>query len=76
MRPLRYSAEPDSVRLPQPPPAPINPAGFVILPAASLPGHCPEQWLWQLWLYQRCFEAAQAVVQPALTERDLAGVWN
>ena len=31
---------------------------------------------WQLEVYCRAFEMAQAVVRPSLPERDLAGVWN
>ncbi|HYT92296.1 MAG TPA: hypothetical protein VEL76_26515 [Gemmataceae bacterium] len=76
MRSLRFSAEPESVRLPQPPAPGITPGGFLIAPTAAIPGHCQEQWLWQQWVYQRAFELAQAVVRPSLLERDLLGVWN
>jgi hypothetical protein len=69
-------AEPEPVRLPQPPAPGITPTGFVMYPTAALPGHCPEVWLWQQWLYHRAFELAQAVVRPSLLERDLPAVWN
>jgi hypothetical protein len=31
---------------------------------------------WQLEVYCRAFEMAQAVIRPSLPERDLAGAWN
>ncbi|MCI0463968.1 MAG: hypothetical protein L0Z62_44105 [Gemmataceae bacterium] len=76
MRTLRFSTEPEAVRLPRPPAPGITPAGFALFAAATFPGHCPEQWLWQQWLYQRAFEIAQEVARPSLLERDLLGVWN
>jgi hypothetical protein len=35
-----------------------------------------QQWTFQQMVYQRAFEAAQAVVRPSILERDLLGVWN
>ena len=68
----RFSTEAVAVRLPQAPPAPVTPLGFVLCPLAALPALSPAQ----LWLYQQAFELAQAVVRPSLLERDLLGVWN
>jgi hypothetical protein len=76
MRITDYSAEPDAIHLPRPPAPAPNPAGFALCPTTSFPGSCPEQWLWQQYLYARAFEIAQAVAQPSLLERDLLGVWN
>jgi hypothetical protein len=76
MRPTRFSAEPEPIRLPRPPAPPPDPSGFVMLPAAAFPCPSPEQWLWQQYLYRRAFEVAQEVVRPSLLERDLLGVWN
>jgi hypothetical protein len=76
MRITRFSAESDAIRLPRPPAPAPSPAGFALCPAALFPGACPEQWLWQQYLYHRAFEIAQAVAQPSLPERDLLGVWN
>jgi hypothetical protein len=76
MRSMRFSTEPEFVRLPQPPAPAITPAAFLMCPAAGIPGHCQEQWSWQQWLYQRAFEVAQAVARPSLLERDLLGFWN
>jgi hypothetical protein len=76
MRTTRFSAEPEPIRLPRPPAPAPSLAAFVLCPAAQFPGACPEQWLWQQYLYQRAFEIAQAVAQPSLLERDLLGVWN
>ncbi len=76
MRSARFSAEPEPIRLPQPPAPGLTPAGFLMCPTALFPGAGPEQWLVQQWLYQRAFEIAQAVVRPSLLERDLLGVWN
>jgi hypothetical protein len=71
MNRLRTMTNPESVRLPQPPPAPVTPTGFMACPAC-VPGLTDAQ----RWLYQMAFEQAQAVVRPSLPERDLAGVWN
>jgi hypothetical protein len=76
MRITRFSAEAEAIRLPRPPAPTPNPAGFALCPATLFPGACPEQWLWQQYLYQRAFEIAQAVAQPSLLERNLLGVWN
>lgn len=62
-------------RFSPPPPGPA-PAGFVLFPVACLPAQAPEQGAWQLALYQKALEEAQAVVQPSLLERDLLAVWN
>jgi hypothetical protein len=64
------------VRLPQPPPPPITPGGFVLCPVFCFPGVNPEHWLVQQWVYQCAFVQAQAVVQPSILERDLLAVWN
>jgi hypothetical protein len=72
----RLSTEALAVRIPQPPPAPVTPAGFLMCPLAVFPPASMGQWLCQQWLYQRAFELAQAVVRPSLPERDLLGVWN
>jgi len=76
MRITRFSAEAEPIRLPRPPAPTPDPAGFALCPATLFPGACPEQLLWQQYLYQRAFEIAQAVAQPSLLERDLLGVWN
>jgi hypothetical protein len=72
----RLSTESAAVRIPQPPPAPVTPAGFSMCPLAVLPPVSVQQWLCQQWIYQRAFELAQAVLRPSLPERDLLGVWN
>jgi hypothetical protein len=71
----RFSLEAE-VRLPQPPPPPVTPNGFLICPTFWGHGMTPEQWLWQQWVYQVAFAQAQAVVRPSLPERDLLAVWN
>ncbi len=45
--------------------------GFMAIP--SILG-VPETW--QMVIYRRAFELAQAVARPSLLERDLLGVWN
>jgi hypothetical protein len=65
--------DPEPYRLPQPPAPTPDPCAFVLV---AMPFACPQQWSVQQWLYQRAFEAAQAVVRPSLPERDLLGVWN
>jgi hypothetical protein len=65
--------EPESIRLPQPPAPPINPCAFMLV---AVPVESTQQWTAQQWMYQRAFEAAQAVVRPSILERDLLGVWN
>jgi len=58
-------------------PAPSPSAGaFVLCPLSCLPAVAPEQQAWQQALYQQAFAEAQAVVAPALPERDLLAVWN
>src|SRR5437870_1026959 len=43
----RLSTEAVAVRIPQPPPAPATPAGFLMWPIAALPPLCAAQWLCQ-----------------------------
>jgi hypothetical protein len=64
------------VRLPQPPPPPISPSGFVLCPLFGCLGVTPEQWLMQQWVYHCAFVQAQEVVRPSILERDLLAVWN
>ena len=66
----------EHIRLPQPPPPQITPAGFVICAVHALPGQSPELWAVQQWLFQQAFALAQAVLRPSLPERDLLGYWN
>jgi hypothetical protein len=69
----RITMESEPIPLPQPPGPAISPCAFILfaIPVTSL-----DQWTVQQWLYQRAFEAAQAVVRPSILERDLLGVWN
>jgi hypothetical protein len=71
----RFTLEAE-VRLPQPPPPTVSPAGFLCCPAFWCQGLTPEQYLWQQWVYHTAFTQAQAVVRPSLLERDLLAVWN
>jgi hypothetical protein len=71
----RFLPDAEAIRLPQPPPAPITPNGFLWV-AGLFPPQTQDQWLWQQWIYQSAFETAQAVVRPSLPERDLLAVWN
>jgi hypothetical protein len=68
----RITMEPPPIRLPQPP-APLNPWAFMLCPCVAA---SQQQWTFQQMLYQRAYEAAQAVVRPSILERDLLGVWN
>ena len=72
----RFTGEAEAIRLPQPSPPGISPAGFALCPGFLFPQMTPDQWLVQQWLYQRAFAEAQAVVRPSLPERDLLAVWN
>jgi hypothetical protein len=65
-----------ALRLPQPPPSPPSPHGFLLCPTFWANGMTPEQCQWQQWLYSWAFEQAQAVVRPSILERDLLAVWN
>jgi hypothetical protein len=56
-------------------PAP-SPTAFFLCPVACLPTLTTQQSDWQQALYQWAFEQAQAVVRPALPERDLLAAWN
>jgi hypothetical protein len=76
MHTTRFLMDPEPIRLPRAPVPDVNPAGFVLCPAAAFPGYGPEQWPVQQWLYERAFAIAQEVVRPSLLERDLLGVWN
>ncbi len=58
--------------LPQPPRPQPTAGAFVLCPFAGLPAWNAAQEA----LYRWAFEQAQAVVQPSLPERDLAGTWN
>jgi hypothetical protein len=62
--------------LPAPPDPSPSPQGFVLLPAGCLPPLDPLRQAFQQALYERALAEARAVVRPALTERDLLGVWN
>ena len=72
----RIFLEEPRISLPQPPDVPRTPQGFMMIPAAALPAHTPEQWAFMQWLYQRALEKAQATVRPSILERDLLGYWN
>lgn len=63
-------------RLPSPPKPAASPDAFVLVPLAGLPDQSREQAACQRALYEWAYREAQAVVQPALPERDLLGVWN
>ncbi len=67
----RMATEPE-YRLPQPPPPPVSPVGFVFCPLCGPQGLTPCQQ----WLYQEALAQAQAVARPSILERDLLGVWN
>jgi hypothetical protein len=69
----RMTMESEPIPLPQPPGPALNPGAFILcaIQVTSL-----DQWTVQQWLYQRAFEAAEAVVRPSILERDLLGVWN
>jgi hypothetical protein len=69
----RMTMESEPVFLPQPPGPAFNPCAFIL---CAIPMMSLDQWTVQQWLYQRAFEAAQAVVRPSILERDLLGVWN
>jgi hypothetical protein len=71
MRRFQTTTDAPVVRLPQPPAAPVTPAGFMACPY-FLNGLTDAQ----RQLYQIAFEQAQAIVRPSLPERDLLGVWN
>jgi hypothetical protein len=60
--------------LPKPPDPEVRPKAFMLCPIFFVSGQTQEQW--QLWIYQRAFEQAQAVVRPSLPERDLLAFWN
>jgi hypothetical protein len=60
------------IRLPQPSPLPPAPDAFVLWSCPGLPAPTPQQEA----LYRWAFAQAQAVAQPSLPERDLAGTWN
>jgi len=62
--------------LPRPPAPPVVPGGFVAYPVALMQGLTSAQHAYQRSLYQIAFEQAQAVVRPALPERDILGYWN
>jgi hypothetical protein len=71
VRTNRFREKLKRYRLPEPPAPPPTPDGFVAI------AWDPESLeTWQLEVYCRAFEMAQAVVRPSLPERDLAGVWN
>jgi hypothetical protein len=62
---------PDRYLLPEPPgPLPTR-ENFI-----PIPWDLDSLETWQLEVYCRAFELAQAAVRPSLPERDLAGVWN
>jgi hypothetical protein len=63
----------EPIRLPQPPASALNPAAFVFV---AVPLVSMDQWTYQQWVYQKAFEAAQAVCRPSILERDLLGTWN
>jgi hypothetical protein len=67
----RFLDQSERCRLPEPPgPRPTKDNFVAIL------WDLESLETWQLEVYCRAFEMAQAVVRPALPERDLAGVWN
>ncbi|HJT78887.1 MAG TPA: hypothetical protein VJ739_16945, partial [Gemmataceae bacterium] len=65
-----------ALRLPQPPPPPLSPHGFVLCPAFWAQGMTPEQCQQQQWLYHWALEQARAVVRPSILKRDLLAAWN
>jgi hypothetical protein len=71
----RFQAEPEPLRLPQPPAPGLNPSAVVLWPLDALGSH-PQQLLWQISLYQWAFAQAQAVARPSILERNLLAVWN
>jgi hypothetical protein len=65
--------DPEPIHLPQPPAPELNPAAFVLI---AVPVMSVQDCTMQQWIYQRAFEAAQAVCRPSILERDLLGYWN
>lgn len=59
-------------RLPRPAAPAFTGANFTLCAVAAP----TALWCCQQALYLLAFEQAQAVAQPSLLERDLAGVWN
>ena len=68
----RFREQLETYRLPRPAAPQLSIDQFFLFPLGWLPPLTVQQQM----LYQVAFEQAQAVAQPSLPERDLAGVWN
>jgi hypothetical protein len=64
------------LRLPQPEAPAASPAAFVLYPTMCVPFVTAAQAMWLETLYRQALEQAQEIARPAVTERDLLGVWN
>ena len=65
--------DPEVIQLPRPAPRPLNLSSFVLCGVPCV--HPALAWM-QQELYRWALAQAQAVNQPSIPERDLAGVWN
>jgi len=73
----RSAADPEAIRLPRPPDAPLLPQNFCWFCVSWLLGNGgPAQWNALHELYRAAFEAARAIARPSLPERDLLAFWN
>lgn len=72
----RLAKEADYYRLPEPPPAPVQPRNFALCSMAVIPGCTAAQWAGLRQLYDLAFEQAQAIVRPSILERDAFAFWN
>jgi hypothetical protein len=64
------------LRLPNPAASAPSPAAFILYPVVGTPFMSATRALWIETLYRQAFEEALEVARPAITERDLLGVWN
>jgi hypothetical protein len=62
--------------LPRPTPQAPSPSAFFLYPMMCVPFMSAAQAVWIESLYRQALEEALEVARPALTERDLLGVWN
>jgi len=73
----RIAADPEAVRLPRPPEAPLLPQNFCWFCVRRLLGNAGAARCSALHeLYHVAFEAAKVIARPSLPERDLLAFWN